>query len=159
MQLWIDLQNTLTEPIPSIEQMQLWAETAIRADALYRQESIAEELEFTIRVVDQEEIRELNHQYRNKDKATNVLSFPFQAPEYVELPLLGDLVICREVVEREAREQNKSSEAHWAHIVIHGVLHLLDYDHIVEPEAELMEGLETTIMQELGFENPYESDS
>jgi len=104
------------------------------------------------------ESRELNHTYRGKDKPTNVLSFPFEAPPGIELPLLGDLIICRQVVEQEAQEQEKTLEAHWAHMVIHGSLHLLGYDHIEDDEAEEMESLETEIMLALGYPDPYISE-
>lgn len=116
------------------------------------------ESEVTIRVVDEAESHELNHTYRGKDKPTNVLSFPFEAPPGVELPLLGDLIICRQVVEQEAQEQEKALEAHWAHMVIHGSLHLLGYDHIEDDEAEEMESLETEIMLALGYPDPYISE-
>jgi len=116
------------------------------------------ESEVTIRVVDKAESHELNHTYRGKDKPTNVLSFPFEAPPGIELPLLGDLIICRQVVEQEAREQEKALEAHWAHMVIHGSLHLLGYDHIEDDEAEEMESLETEIMLALGYPDPYISE-
>ena len=162
MELWIDLQDTLdlpasaAKPIPSLQQMQIWAAAAIQADAQTDQHSkLGEPVEITIRIVDETEIQELNQQYRNKNSTTNVLSFPFEAPEHVQLPLLGDLVICRAVVEKEALEQDKTSLAHWAHIIIHGVLHLLGHDHIDDQEAELMEGLEKNIMAGLGFEDPY----
>jgi probable rRNA maturation factor len=114
--------------------------------------------EVTIRLVDNDESQMLNSTYRGKDKPTNVLSFPFEAPEGLELPLLGDLVICRQVVEQEAKEQNKILFAHWAHMVVHGSLHLLGYDHISDDEAEEMESLETEIMQELGYPDPYISE-
>jgi len=116
------------------------------------------ESEVTIRLVDEAESRELNHTYRAKDKPTNVLSFPFEAPPGIELPLLGDLIICRQVVEAEATEQEKTLEAHWAHMVIHGSLHLLGYDHIEDDEAEEMESLETEIMLALGYPDPYISE-
>ncbi|MEJ4043137.1 rRNA maturation RNase YbeY [Erwinia sp. SLM-02] len=116
------------------------------------------ESEVTIRVVDEAESHELNHTYRGKDKPTNVLSFPFEAPPGIELPLLGDLIICRQVVEQEAQEQEKALEAHWAHMVIHGSLHLLGYDHIEDDEAEEMESLETEIMLALGYPDPYISE-
>ena len=116
------------------------------------------ESEVTIRLVDEAESHELNHTYRGKDKPTNVLSFPFEAPPEIELPLLGDLIICRQVVEQEAKEQEKSLEAHWAHMVIHGSLHLLGYDHIEDEEAEEMESLETEIMLALGYPDPYISE-
>ncbi|MEA9392275.1 rRNA maturation RNase YbeY [Acerihabitans sp. TG2] len=113
------------------------------------------EAEVTIRLVDEAESHELNLTYRGKDKSTNVLSFPFEAPPQVELPLLGDLVICRQVVEREALEQTVALDAHWAHMVVHGCLHLLGYDHILDDEAEEMEALEAEIMQSLGYPDPY----
>lgn len=111
--------------------------------------------EVTVRLVDEAESHELNLTYRGKDRPTNVLSFPFEAPPEVELPLLGDLVICRQVVEREAQQQEKALEAHWAHMVAHGSLHLLGYDHILDEEALEMESLETEIMQKLGYPDPY----
>ncbi|CAQ85235.1 MULTISPECIES: rRNA maturation RNase YbeY [Photorhabdus] len=113
------------------------------------------ESEVTIRIVDETESHDLNLTYRGKDKPTNVLSFPFEAPPEVDLPLLGDLIICRQVVEKEAEEQQKTVEEHWAHMVVHGCLHLLGYDHIADDEAEEMESLETEIMQKLGYSDPY----
>ncbi|MGL4679992.1 MAG: rRNA maturation RNase YbeY, partial [Plesiomonas shigelloides] len=112
----------------------------------------------TIRIVDEEESHHLNLTYRGKDKPTNVLSFPFEAPPGIELPLLGDLIICRQVVEAEAVEQQKELSAHWAHMVVHGSLHLLGYDHIEDEEAEEMESLETEIMQEMGYPDPYAAE-
>ncbi|EEQ20787.1 metalloprotease [Yersinia intermedia ATCC 29909] len=114
--------------------------------------------EVTVRLVDEAESHELNLTYRGKDKPTNVLSFPFEAPPEIELPLLGDLIICRQVVEQEAIEQEKALLAHWAHMVVHGSLHLLGYDHIVDDEAEEMESIETEIMQSLGYPDPYISE-
>lgn len=114
--------------------------------------------EVTIRIVDEAESQQLNHTYRGKDKPTNVLSFPFEAPAGIELPLLGDLIICRQVVEREAQEQEKPLLAHWAHMVVHGSLHLLGYDHIEDAEAEEMESIETEIMLALGYDDPYISE-
>lgn len=116
------------------------------------------EAELTIRIVEAEESQYLNRTYRQKDKPTNVLSFPFESPIEIDVPLLGDLVICKTVVEEEALAQNKSLESHWAHMIVHGCLHLLGYDHISDEEAEEMESLETEIMQTLGFENPYRFD-
>lgn len=148
----IDLQiaSADTNNLPNLEQITQWATRAVRAENL--------EPEMTVRIVDEAESRELNFTYRGKDRPTNVLSFPFECPPEVELPLLGDLVICRQVVEREAREQGKPLLAHWAHMVVHGSLHLLGYDHIEDDEAEQMERLETGIMLELGFEDPYSYD-
>ena len=111
--------------------------------------------EVTIRMVDKTESQQLNFDYREKDKPTNVLSFPFQCPPGIELPLLGDLVICAQVVAREAQEQQKTLQAHWAHMVVHGSLHLLGFDHINDADAEEMEAEEIQILQELGFANPY----
>ncbi|SFN50155.1 rRNA maturation RNase YbeY [Xenorhabdus japonica] len=113
------------------------------------------ESEVTIRVVDEAESHDLNLTYRGKDKPTNVLSFPFEAPPEVELPLLGDLIICRQVVEKEAEEQQKIVAEHWAHMVVHGSLHLLGYDHIEDDEAEEMESLETEILKKMGYPDPY----
>jgi len=110
-----------------------------------------------IRIVDEPESRALNRQYRGIDKPTNVLSFPFEAPPHVPSKHIGDLVICAPVVEREAAEQGKALDAHWAHMVVHGVLHLLGYDHQTDADAETMEGLEIAILGRLGFPNPYEA--
>jgi probable rRNA maturation factor len=112
--------------------------------------------ELTIRLVTPEESAQLNGQYRQKPKPTNVLSFPFEAPPEISLPLLGDLVICANVVANEAKEQNKTLEAHWAHMVTHGCLHLLGYDHINEPDAQEMESLEISLLAQLGYDDPYQ---
>jgi len=109
-----------------------------------------------IRIVDDAESRALNRQFRGIDEPTNVLSFPFEAPPRVRSKHIGDLVVCAPVVEREAAEQGKPLEAHWAHMVVHGVLHLLGYDHQTDADAEAMEGLEIAILGRLGFPNPYE---
>lgn len=145
----VDLQIATEDHsnLPTELEFQQWATTAVQAENI--------EPEITIRLVDEAESQSLNATYRGKDYPTNVLSFPFECPDEVEPPLLGDLVICRQVVEREAIEQGKSLKAHWAHMVIHGCLHLLGYDHIEDDEAEEMESLETHIMQSLGFSDPY----
>ena len=135
------------EGLPTEEQIVQWATGAVQPEG--------NEVEMTVRIVDEAESHELNLTYRGKDRPTNVLSFPFECPDEMELPLLGDLVICRQVVEREAAEQEKPLMAHWAHMVVHGSLHLLGYDHIEDDEAEEMESLETQIMQGLGFADPY----
>ena len=111
--------------------------------------------ELPIRFVERDESQQLNRDYRGKDKPTNVLSFPFETPPGIELPLLGDLVICAPVVAREAAEQGKPAKAHWAHLVIHGCLHLLGYDHLEDDEAEEMEELERQLLAELGYPDPY----
>lgn len=144
----LDIQRVIeTAELPTDEQFQRWAESALG--------QYNKPFELTIRIVDNEESQMLNHQYRGKDKPTNVLSFPFEVPDGIELSLLGDLVICVPVVASEAIEQQKSLEAHWAHMVIHGCLHLLGYDHISDDEAEEMESLEIDILSKLGFNNPY----
>ena len=111
--------------------------------------------ELTIRVVDEAEITALNRQYRGKEGATNVLSFPYEAIPGVASDLLGDVVICAPVVVSESVVQNKPLDAHWAHMVIHGVLHLLGYDHHQDDEAHKMEVRETELLDSLGYANPY----
>jgi len=113
------------------------------------------EADLAIRIVDAREGRALNRHYRGKDYATNVLSFPADLPEGVKLPLLGDLVICAPVVAREAREQGKPAIAHYAHLTVHGVLHLLGWNHEDDKEAESMEQLEREILAGLGLPDPY----
>ncbi len=138
---------------PSTTQMQRWVELALK-DRM--QSERMQEAELTIRIVGEEEIAELNQQYRKKSGPTNVLSFRFDSDVELEIPLLGDLVICGSIVEKEAKQQNKSSEAHWAHMIIHGTLHLLGHDHLTKSEASEMESKEINLLQQLGFSNPYE---
>ena len=149
MSIELDLQLAVEneQGLPTEQDIQLWLNKTIP--------QFQENAELTVRIVDTQESHQLNHEYRGKDKPTNVLSFPFEAPPGIELDLLGDLIICRQVVEKEAEEQNKPLLAHWAHMVVHGSLHLLGYDHIEDDEAEEMESLETEIMQAMGFEDPY----
>lgn len=111
-----------------------------------------------IRIVDLVESQQLNQTYRGKNKPTNVLSFPFAQAETFTLPekILGDLVLCAPLIKQEANEQNKSVSAHWAHLIIHGTLHLLGYDHMIDEEAETMEALEIKLLAQLGYPNPYE---
>ena len=149
MSIELDLQLAVEneQGLPTEQDIQLWLDKTIPP--------FQENAELTVRIVDTKESHQLNHDYRGKDKPTNVLSFPFEVPPGIELDLLGDLIICRQVVEKEAEEQNKPLLAHWAHMVVHGSLHLLGYDHIEDDEAEEMESLETEIMQTMGFEDPY----
>ncbi len=133
--------------LPSEQQFQQWAVAAIEAARL--------PVELVIRIVDEAESQALNHQFRDKDKPTNVLSFPFEPVPGVALNHLGDLVICAPVVKREAVAQHKLEEAHWAHMVVHGMLHLQGYDHQLESDAVTMESQEIKIMQLLGYPDPY----
>lgn len=157
MNLELDLQlGTAAPQVPSRAELRGWVAAVL--------EGRRERAELTIRVVGESEARDLNRRYRGQDRATNVLSFPFEAPPGIAdgdpiHDLLGDLVICAELVHREAREQGKPVAAHWAHLVVHGVLHLLDYDHLTEDEAAEMEGLETAILGGLGFPPPYDPAS
>lgn len=148
MNLELDIQQACSGAnIPAEAEFEAWIRAALAGER--------DDAEVSLRVVDPAEITALNHQYRGKDYATNVLSFPADLPEELNLPLLGDIVICADVVEREALEQHKTSRAHWAHMVVHGTLHLLGYDHIDDDEAEHMESREIDILQQLNFPNPY----
>ncbi|PKH03307.1 rRNA maturation RNase YbeY [Psychromonas sp. MB-3u-54] len=156
MQLYVDLQIACSDPndLPILSSFEKWIKAAILGGSNSHQE----EAELTVRIVDPDEIMQLNHQYRNMNKPTNVLAFPFQNPPGLTLPLLGDLIICKEVVENEAKLQGKTLTAHWAHMSIHSTLHLLGYDHIDQAEAVEMESLETKLLTELGFTDPYLSE-
>lgn len=148
LELELQVVDGLQE-VPEQNQFEAWVAAAL-------QEGTAREM--SIRIVDEAEGRALNHQYRGKDYATNVLSFPFEAPEGVPVEYLGDLVICAPVVLREAAEQGKAVESHWAHMVVHGVLHLQGFDHINQDDAQVMETLEKDIMARLGYPNPYQDE-
>lgn len=148
MSYFVDLQVEIDDnDLPDQAQFTQWVEAALTGRK--------DEAELCIRLVDPDESRELNHQYRGKDKSTNVLSFPFEVPDDIPLNLLGDLVVCAEVVRREAAEQNKPLHNHWAHMVVHGTLHLIGYDHINDEDAEEMEQLEREILAQLGIPDPY----
>ena len=148
----IEIQYAMSaEGLPAEDSVRQWAGLAL-ADT-------AGNPELTIRIVDEAEITVLNHRYRGKDYPTNVLSFPYQALPGVESSLLGDVVICAPVVVREAVAQSKTLDAHWAHMVIHGVLHLLGYDHHDSGEATRMEQHETGLLNRLGYTDPYLSHS
>lgn len=146
----VDLQNACdAQNLPPIALFQQWVDITLT-------EVTKQEFELTIRLVNLDESQQLNKQYRQKDKPTNVLSFPFEVPTGIELNLLGDLVICSQVVEQEAKAQNKILFDHWAHMVTHGCLHLLGYDHINDDDANEMEALEVKILAKLSISNPYE---
>jgi len=154
VQIALDEDSKIT--IPDEAQIQQWANKAV----FMANKSKAENMQMTVRIVSKEEITQLNSVYRHKNKETNVLSFPFELPpgmpENEVNDSLGDIVICAAVVNREAEEQGKSINAHWAHMIVHGGLHLLGFDHQKEQEADEMESLEVNILEELGFDNPYE---
>lgn len=153
----IELQNAAEwSRVPTLEQMQQWLEPALQQ----------EQGKCVVRIVDVDEGKTLNFDYRGKDYATNILSFPNELPDIdldpellaeLDQDYLGDLVVCAEVLEREALEQHKPLEHHWAHLLIHGLLHLQGFDHITEAEAEEMEALEIEILGKLGIPNPYQS--
>lgn len=148
MSILIDIQRACTsEKIPSDIAITRWVESVL--------DNHDEPIELSIRVVGETESAALNQQYRGKLGATNVLSFPFSAVTPEPLPLLGDLVICAPIVTLEANQQQKAIEAHWAHMVVHGVLHLLGYDHGNDDEAQTMETLETEILLGLNYPPPY----
>jgi probable rRNA maturation factor len=136
--------------VPEDTQIERWANVALYG--------LTESIEMVIRIVDEDESAQLNETYRHKVGATNVLSFPFEVPEGIELNLLGDLVVCAPVLAREAQEQNKPLMAHWAHIIIHGTLHLLGYDHIDDSDAREMEEKEIALLKTLSISNPYDDN-
>lgn len=146
--LQIDIQRETLEYGPSDNQIERWVSTLTRR-------LNTPSIELTIRLVDIDEMTQLNHTYRGKNKPTNVLSFPVDLPPEISCDLLGDIIICNTVVANEAEEQAKNLDAHWAHMVTHGTLHLLGYDHITEVEANEMEGLEINILADLNYPNPY----
>ena len=141
------INNDTGLDIPSLSQFTTWVESVIGFHG--------EDFQVSIEIVDQKTSQELNKTYRNKDKPTNVLSFVLELPEFVDEILIGDLAICAQVVEEESKQQNKNSKDHWAHLTIHGCLHLLGYDHIDEEEAEEMEAIEIKLLDQLGIKNPY----
>lgn len=145
----IVIQNaSMSTQLPSEQDLQTWIDTAL--------DDYAPDTEIVVRIVDELESAALNSQYRHKQGATNILSFPADLPEELELDLLGDLVVCAPVLEREAHEQHKVLQHHWAHILIHGVLHLLGYDHLNDKDAEDMETKEIALLKTLDIPNPYE---
>jgi probable rRNA maturation factor len=139
--LKLSVQNaSAAQKIPTKTQFKKWANAALRVDT-----------EVTIRIVDEPEGQLLNHTYRRKDYATNVLTFPLTEEPH----LMGDIVLCAPVIAKEASEQHKSLEAHYTHLTVHGILHLHGYDHETEEQAALMESIEVTTLQQLGYANPY----
>lgn len=149
----VDIQHASNTPIPvSDETLQHWVEITLKPHQ--------PTAELTIRFVDAPEMIELNHTYRKQNKVTNVLAFPASYPSDIPLdyPLLGDVIICPTVLDEESHTLNVPLQTHWAHIVIHGVLHLLGYDHIVESDAAIMRPIEIHLLEQLGFDNPYKTE-
>ena len=160
--LTLELQSAVTTAgVPSKLKLQRWAEAAYRVHhAAHDARRKILPVIVSLRIVGNAESRKLNRQWRDKDYATNVLSFPVgEMPEVPEGDMpLGDIVICAPVIRREAREQDKLLDAHWAHMMMHGVLHLLGYDHEKDRDAQVMEACEIAILESFGFDNPYLSE-
>ncbi|WP_088330861.1 rRNA maturation RNase YbeY [Lacimicrobium sp. SS2-24] len=150
MSVDLDLQIACDKTgLPGATEFQRWLETTLDTVG-------PDSAEVTVRIVEADESQQLNQQYRHRAKPTNVLSFPFEPPPGIHMDLLGDLVICADVVEREAKAQHKPLFHHWAHMTIHGTLHLLGYDHIEEQDAEEMEATEIAILAKLAIDDPYQ---
>jgi probable rRNA maturation factor len=152
---WVDVLNPTGADAPSVKDFQHWVAAVLSQEDAARFQPPLTEPPVSLKIVSATESQQLNHEYRGKDHPTNVLSFPAELPAELDLPLLGDLAICAEVVAREAAEQGKPLQAHWAHMLVHGVLHLLGYDHLTDSEAETMESREVVILESLGFADPY----
>jgi len=148
MAVTVDIQQACSGSVPTAELIQIWVESALQ--------DVSEDCELSVRLVDESESADLNSTYRGKNGPTNVLSFPFDSEIALEPRLLGDLVICVPVLAREAAAQSKTEADHWAHLIVHGCLHLLGYDHIEDVEAIEMEALETQILKSLEISDPYQ---
>lgn len=151
MNYLIDIQNVSDKRLPLTR-------VEIRNIAALTLQDHKARAELTIRIVQPEEMQALNHQYRQQNKTTNVLAFPSVLPESIELshPFLGDIIICFEVMRQESKQLRKTLKAHWSLIIIHGILHLLGYDHIKNTDARIMQALEIQTLAKLGYSNPYD---
>ena len=149
----IELQIDTSES-PEPDSIIAWAEWA--SGEILDLPALSPQTELSIQVLDEAAMQTLNHQFRNKSKPTNVLSFPYEPMPGVSLDLLGDIALCAPVIQREAAEQGKSLMDHWAHMLVHGMLHLRGFDHIEDDEAEVMEALEIELLAKHGIQNPYE---
>ena len=149
MSLTVDIQCASAEPVPEEDDLRGWIAAALASQPPRK------DTEISLRLVDTQEMTQLNQAYRGKSGPTNVLSFPADLPAELELGLLGDIVICAPVVAAEAAAQHKLPAAHWAHMAVHGTLHLLGYDHIEEDQAIAMEALESAILADLNYPCPY----
>ncbi len=148
MTIELDVQiATSFDELPDESEFRRWSEAVLKNHP---------EAILTLRLVDEEESRDLNARFRQQDKPTNVLSFPAELPPEINIPFLGDMVICAPLVAAQAAEQGKAVKSHWAHLTVHGILHLLGYDHIEVVAAYEMETLEKRILEQLGFPDPYE---
>jgi probable rRNA maturation factor len=145
-----DLSAAEHDSLVSAENVLSWLNTAIQ------HLNVSTPIELTVRAISKAESQALNFAYRAKDKPTNVLSFAADTPDFVESDYIGDIAICVAVLTEEAQTQNKTNKAHWAHLCVHGLLHLLGYDHIHEEHARIMETLETSILASLGIDDPYQ---
>lgn len=153
MKKTIDIQLAVETALPVTEKiLRQWAKLALG--------EAHQAHEITLRFVEKEEIRTLNHTYRQQDKPTNVLAFPSSLPDEIKKihPFLGDVIICPEILQEESHQEEIPLVAHWAHIVIHGILHLQGYDHIKIEDAEIMQALEIQLLAKLGFPNPYHTE-
>jgi probable rRNA maturation factor len=138
--------------IPSDQLFKQWSQTALKN---FKNNAAKNNITILIRIVDEAESAHLNQQYRHKQGPTNVLSFPSNVPDFIDDPSLGDIIICAPIVNKEANQQHKNVINHWAHMVIHGILHCLGYDHLDDDSANKMETLEINILNQLGMTNPY----
>jgi probable rRNA maturation factor len=146
----VNIQDTVgTADVPDRSTFTRWAMAALESAA---------DVEVTVRIVDEDEMTALNRDYRGRNQPTNVLSFQFDDPPGVRTNILGDIVVCAPVVMREAAAQQKSAEAYWAHMVVHGVLHLRGFDHENDRDAAVMEATEIRVLDRLGFPSPYNDD-
>lgn len=150
MSCTVDIQCACSEPVPDESNMRRWITAALAGH------DAPDDCEVSLRLVDTAEMSSLNETYRGKSGPTNVLSFPADLPAGIAAPLLGDIVICAPVVRTEAEQQGKTLEAHWAHMLVHGTLHLLGYDHVEDADAQAMESLETVILASLNYACPYD---
>ena len=147
MSIELDFENGSGNQTPDNNLFTTWVSAALK--------DLHPEAQLSIRIVDEAEMTQLNHQFRGQNKSTNVLSFPADIPSEVDINLLGDIAICAPDIEREANEQGKELEAHYAHMSVHGALHLAGYDHINDSDATQMEALEILVLKRLGYSNPY----
>lgn len=153
--LTLDIQRESEEPSPGDAALGAAVDAAIKVAGA----ALDGDVELSLRIVDRQEIRALNHRYRHRDRATNVLSFPSELPPGLPFRHLGDIVVCAPIVAEEAQAQGKAEEAHWAHMMVHGTLHLLGHDHEEDEEAEEMESLETLALAQLNLPCPYSENT